>query len=109
MSLGPFAALPMLGMALSGEEQSLSQTQTSNEAVQPAPGGVIQSVEQFGKGIKAVGKMASGFAGWADVLRLVTLALGLLLIAAGIFSHPAVREKIVSVGKVAGKVAAVAA
>lgn len=51
----------------------------------------------------------AGIFGGDFLLRGVTLLLGLLLIAAGLFSHPAVREKIVSAGKVAGKVAAVAA
>ncbi len=49
-----------------------------------------------------------GLSGWFGV-RGVTMMLGLLLIAAGLFSHPAVREKIVSAGKVAGKAAALAA
>lgn len=101
MSLGPFPA--MIGMAIPGEGQSLSEAQAKNAP--SASSGIFQNFEQFGKGIKAVGNMASGFAGWADVLRLVTLGLGLLLIAAGLFSHPAVREKIVEATKVAAAAA----
>jgi hypothetical protein len=41
--------------------------------------------------------------------RIVTFVLGFILIAAGLFSHPAVRETIVSTTKKAGKAAAIAA
>lgn len=44
-----------------------------------------------------------------DPIFWVTFILGFLLVAAGLFSHPAVREKIAAAGKVAGKAAALAA
>lgn len=57
----------------------------------------------------AMSKATSGSAsGWFGI-RGVTLILGFLLIAAGLFSHPAVRETIVKTVKKGSEAAAIAA
>jgi len=99
----------------------------------PVPGIIASAAEEFPQNLAAVNQQPSistfhypgegmvnevvGTAKdisrfWAFVsnpARMVTLILGLMLIAAGLFSHPAVREKIVRAGKAAGKVAGEAA
>ncbi|HEV2616452.1 MAG TPA: hypothetical protein VGU63_07575 [Candidatus Acidoferrales bacterium] len=62
------------------------------------------------KGVVTGAKAVSGLvAFFSDPARMATFILGFLLIAAGLFSHPAVREKIARAGKAAGEAAALVA
>lgn len=104
MSFGPFAALPSLaatGMTPTSGTSALSSLAQKTES---------NIASALAKGVESnIAHGAKSLFSGEFLLRGVTLLLGLLLIAAGLFSHPVVREKIVSAGKVAGKVAAVAA
>lgn len=63
-------------------------------------GTVLQQLEKLFGG-------SGGVNSWIE--RGVILLVGLLLIAAGFFTHPAIRETVVSTAKKAGEVAALAA
>lgn len=80
---------------------------TSNEQT---PLSILQQIENIpGTVSKGLGMSGSGSifgsSGWLG-LRGVTIILGFLLIAAGLFAHPAIREKIVEGGKLAAAAAA---
>lgn len=115
MSLPAFP-LMLPGMALPNESSSLSTQQATapvstwekvQDAVAAASAG-LGSPGMLMDRMKAITGKADLFSGWFS-LRGVTMIIGLLLLAAAFFSHPAVREKIVVAGKTAGKAAALAA
>jgi len=105
LPIQPLAALGA-GMASTDSGTSLSDSQQMNAMKIPVVGPIISSARGVYQGAKAVGKLAALF---SDPIFIVTLVLGFLLIAAGIFTHPVIREKVVSAGKAAGKAAALAA
>lgn len=118
MSLPAFPlALP--GMALPNENSSLLTQQAANPVSQSAASSVYHELLDPIGGIGGIRKAGpgglmgglSGLFSSSDLfgLRGITVIIGLLLLAAGFFSHPAVRERIVAVGKTAGKAAALAA
>lgn len=99
MSLPAFP-LMLPGMALPNESSSLSTQQAT------APVSTWEKVQDAVAAASLARRIL--FSGWFS-LRGVTMIIGLLLLAAAFFSHPAVREKIVVAGKTAGKAAALAA
>lgn len=101
-------ALPMLGLTATDAETSPAQTQSALgdvlagvEAAMGSPGNLANKLSQDTGG-------AFSLSGWFGA-RGITMILGLLLIAAALFSHPAVRETIVRTGKRIGEGAALAA
>lgn len=114
--------LPSIGAILPeayapGDNTSLNEGTSQTSAAAPS---LLQDLQEsielntpglgpfFGMS-QAIGGAGSGsLSSWFGA-RGVIMILGLMLIAAGLFAHSAVRETIVSAGKTAGKVAAVAA
>lgn len=85
---------PQAGSPACSSRDLLGQCQPPAGTTFPGEGvahGVVQGAKDLSK-IEAF--LANG-------KRVLTLVLGLLLIAAALFSHPAVRGKIVAAGKVA--------
>lgn len=107
---------PLLGMAMPSEGESLLTTQAANpvspwEKAKDAVAVTSAALGSPGMLMDRVKTITGGFdlfSGWFGP-RGVTMIVGLLLLAAAFFSHPAVREKIVVAGKAAGKAAALAA
>lgn len=97
MSLGPFAALPSLA--------ATGMTPTNGTSALSTLAQGAESLFAQAQPPTKTGGSGGGIFGGDFLLRAVTLLLGLLLIAAGLFSHPAVREKIVEAGKVAAAAA----
>lgn len=88
-SFAPLAALPML----TGAALPIGAQETSTL------GSLAQGVERGLAGSRPQQQPRFDF----SVERLVTALLGLILVLAALFSHPAVREKIVAAGKAAGE------
>jgi hypothetical protein len=99
MSLGALAAPLLAGMAVSNGETPLSLLDPTAGALS-----VATAIPSFFSNLNNwIGQPGGNGA------RVVILLVGIILIAAGVFSHPAVREKVSSVAKKAGEVAAIAA
>lgn len=89
---------------------TLTPGMSASDGQTPLP--LLQQIENIpstlAKGFGANKGQASQISSWLS-MRPVILILGLILIVAGLFSHPAVRETIITGAKRAGKVAAAAA
>jgi hypothetical protein len=122
MSSNPFLLMPVPGIIASTAEEFPQNLATANKRVDsacPSRNFLGQCLAPAGGAPASnfVGSAASHFLGikpdtWAKLTNPVwwfTVILGLMLIAFGFFSHPAVREKIVRAGKAAGEAAALAA
>jgi hypothetical protein len=101
----PFASLAAPGMTPTSAETPLGQSQSSvgdflagAQAALGSPGNLLGRVNQA-----TGGKAGALGISWA---RVATFILGFLLIMAGIFTHPAIREKAVEAGKVGAALAA---
>jgi hypothetical protein len=94
VSLGPLATLLPAGLAATSGESPLSLLDPTGGAISSLVGGGVSS-------------FVSNVNSWIGE-RGVILVIGFLLVAAGLFSHPAIREQVVSAAKKAGEVAAVA-
>lgn len=118
VALGSEEEFPLVAQKLLGKQSSspgcpcrdfLGQCQPSdvcagNHPASNFPGeGMVHDAVTAAKTLSGIGAF------FADPKRWITFLLGVLLVAAGLFSHPAVREKIVAAGKTAGKAAALAA
>ena len=96
---------PQPGSAACPSRDWLGQCQPS----QPSSGSSAKHSAIGSEAANLLGVSAKLWEKLIDPIFWVTLILGFLLVAAGLFSHPAVREKIATAGKVAGKAAALAA
>lgn len=107
--LQPFP-LASLGVAPVPEGASLGSLVEQNNSFAQGPQ-ISRTIQEFFAPHSGATRSGGGslFSWLTDPVRAVTLILGLLLIAAALFSHPAVRERVVTAGKAAGKAAALAA